>query len=170
MKQLIHAPNFLMHYQEWWTKDRPLSVGDIEFATLILRICSYASQFLPSPSHTIDRIGGLPLSDIRNACSDVGDSLAKTCVVLDWKGSLVRVQHILFAAIKLSCEGRTDKFWEEIASASRAAQKAGIHRDVPSLENDGAQELEKEMRRRIFCSLYVLDRCVASKLLVGEYH
>lgn len=170
MKQLIHAPNFLMCYQQWWAKDRPLSVGDIEFAALILRICSYAAQFLPSPSHTIDSIGGQSLSDIRNACSDVGDSLAKTCVDLDWKGSLVRVQHILFAAIKFSCEGRTDKFWEGIASASRAAQQAGLHRDAPGAENDGAQELEKEMRRRIFCSLYVLDRYVASRMLVGDYH
>lgn len=168
MKQIIHAPSFLTHYQAWWTKDRPLPVGDIEFAVLILRICSYSVQFLPSPSHPIDGIYGIPLSDICNTCSDIGNSLAKACLALDWKGSLVRVQHILFAALKFSCEGRQDRFWEELGCASRAAQKAGMHVGGSIVKDDGTHELEKEIRRRTFCSLYVLDRCV--DLRYGKHH
>ena len=137
--------------------DRPLSIAAIEFAVLILRICSYAAQFLPSHSHTVDRISGLSLPDIRNTCNEVGNSLAKACVALDWKGSLVRVQHLLFVAVKSSCEGRTDQFWEGIGAASQAAQKAGIQRDRSDSGNND-WELEKEMRRRVFCSLYILDR------------
>lgn len=164
MKQVVYAPSFLTQYQQWWRKSKPIGVADVEFAVLILRICSYATQFLPSPTHTIDQVCGRRLSEIRNTCSDVGQNLAKLCESLDWKGSIFRVQHIIFAALKVSCEGRTGQFWEGIASASRAAQKAGIHTDTGASKesrvpkNDSAQELDKEVRRRIFCSLYVLDR------------
>ncbi|KAI1380699.1 hypothetical protein F4677DRAFT_404340 [Hypoxylon crocopeplum] len=164
MKQVVHAPSFLTQYQQWWAKDRSLSASDAEFAVLILQICSYATLFLPSPSHTVSDIRGLSLSDVRKTCSEVGDSLSKTCVILDWKGSLTRVQHILFTALKFSCEGRTDKFWEGIACASRAAQKAGIHTDSPTSRYDGIQELGKEMRRRTLCSLYILDSHLARQL------
>lgn len=158
MKQVIYAPGFLMRYQQWRIKDRTVeSVDDAEFTALVLRICAYAEQFLPSPSHTVDGICSPSLSHIRDTCSCVGDSLAEACLALDWKGSLVRVQHILFSALKSSCEGRTDKFWGAIGHASQAAQKAGIYTDT-RLFGDG---LEKEMRRRTFCSLYVLDRCVS---------
>ncbi|KAH8719436.1 hypothetical protein GQ44DRAFT_741938 [Phaeosphaeriaceae sp. PMI808] len=163
LKQIVHAPTFLMRYQQWWNLDRPLSIPDTEFAILILRICSYAAQFFPSHSHTIDSIDRLPLSGIRNACNEVANSLAHACVTLDWNGSLIRVQHLLFSAIKSSCEGRTDMFWEGIGAASQAAQKAGIHKDRsgPGNNND---ELENEMRHRVFCSLYILDSHLARQL------
>lgn len=164
MKQVIHAPSFLARYQQWWTKGQPFTVADAEFAVLILRVGSYAAQFLPAPSHTVDRIGGLSLVDISNTCSEVGASLAQACLSLDWKGSLVRVQHTLFLALKFSCEGRTDRFWEGIASSSRAAQKAGIHTDALLPGADGGQNLESEIERRTLCSLYVLDSHLSRQL------
>ncbi|RDH37727.1 hypothetical protein BDQ94DRAFT_182996 [Aspergillus welwitschiae] len=164
MKQIIHPPSFLTQYQHWWTKEWPLSVDDIEFAALVLRIGAYSAQFLPSPTHTLDRIRGQSLSDIRDTCSHLGGELARACLSLNWKGSLVRVQHILFAAFRSSCEGRTDKFWEGIASACSAAQKAGIHTVAPVPGEDSSQVLEKEMRRRTLCGLYVLDSHLARQL------
>ncbi|KAJ5821878.1 uncharacterized protein N7525_011162 [Penicillium rubens] len=162
MKQVIHVPSFLANYQLWWAKDKIVEIADVEFAALIARICSYATQFLPSPSHTVDQIRGRSLADIRDTCSNIGNKLATACETLDWKGTLVRVQHIIFAALKVSCEGRTSQFWEGIGSACRAAQKAGIHTDTTGLESqlakDSAQELERDVQRRTFCSLYVLDR------------
>lgn len=161
MKQIIHLPSFLAHYQQWRTKERPLiAVSDVELTVLVLRICAYSAQFLPSPSETIDKIRGMPLSDIRKICSDVGERLAGACLTLEWKGSPVRVQHILFSALMSSCEGRTHKFWEQIGLASQAAQKAGLHADVPDSGDTVTLEGEREMRHRVFCSLYVLDRCV----------
>ncbi|EHA24756.1 hypothetical protein ASPNIDRAFT_182044, partial [Aspergillus niger ATCC 1015] len=103
MKQIIHPPSFLTQYQHWWTKEWPLPVDDIEFAALVLRIGAYSAQFLPSPTHTLDRIRGQSLSDIRDTCSHLGGELARACLSLNWKGSLVRVQHILFAAFRSSC-------------------------------------------------------------------
>lgn len=161
IQQVVHGSSFLTCYQQWWAREREsLSVDDVEFAVLILRICSYAAQFLPSPSFTIDKIRGLPLSDIRRTCSEVGDSLAKECLGLKNKGCLVRVQHMLLDALKLQCEGRTYGFWEGISRASQAAQTAGVHTYEAAAvgELSGSLELEKEMRRRTFCVLYALDR------------
>ncbi|KLJ10023.1 hypothetical protein EMPG_14560 [Blastomyces silverae] len=171
MKQVIHAPSFLAQYQNWWPKkDNPMAVSDIEFATLIARIGSYATLFLPSPSHNVEQICGRSLSDIRDTCSSIGEQLAKICETLQGKGSLFRVQHVLFAALKQSCEGGTAQFWEGIASACRAAQNAGIH-TVPTdtldsffSTGDSAQELEREVRRMTFCTLYVLDSHLARQL------
>ncbi len=157
MKQLVHAPTFLLRYQKWWLLADNLLVTDIEFAVLILRICSYTLQFLPSQLHPSDSIGGLSLQDIQSACTGTANRLAKACVALDWKGCLIRVQHLLFVAVTSSCEGRTDHFWEAIGTASQAAQKAGIQRETIDSGNSHS-DFEKEMRRRVFCCLYILDR------------
>ncbi|CAI7571199.1 unnamed protein product [Penicillium viridicatum] len=173
MKQVIYAPSFLVNYQLWWAlwwaKAKIAEIADVEFAALIARICSYATQFLPSPSHAVDQIRGRSLADIRDTCSNIGNNLATACEILDWKGTLVRVQHIIFAALKVSCEGRTSQFWEGIGSACRAAQKAGIHTDTTGLvgsqlPKDSAQELERDIQRRTFCSLYVLDSHLSRQL------
>ncbi|KAL4942104.1 hypothetical protein BDV06DRAFT_193121, partial [Aspergillus oleicola] len=164
MKQLVHVPSFLTHYQRWWTESNPLSVRHTEFAVLIIRICAYAAQFLPSISHPADSINGLSVPQIRRTCIELGNSLSESCLTLDWKGSLVRAQHILFAALNSSCEGRTDKFWEGIASASRAAQKAGLHTASSVSASGDAGQFEKEMQRRTFCNLYLLDSHLSRQL------
>ena len=130
---------------------------DIEFAVLLLRICSYASQFLPSPSYTVDRIRGMILADIRTACDDAANDLAVICARIDSRGSLLRVQHIAFAGLSSMCEGRTNAFWEALSCAIRVAQRVGIRSDAVTWVH-GMDELEKEMRRRTFCNLYIWDR------------
>ena len=157
MDQLLYPPWFLGQYQKWWNMEKPLSVTDIEFSVLFLRICSYASQFLPSPAYTIDSIRGMALADIRKSCDGVADALAPICTRLDARGSLLRVQHLAFVGLRTLCQGRTNAFWEELNSAIRVAQRISI--DAISWTN-GIDELEKEMRRRTFCNLYVWDRYV----------
>ena len=127
------------------------------FAFVCMRRSSCPRRLIPSSKSVVDH------SEIRNTCSDAGQNLAKLCERFNWKGSIFCVQHIILAALRVSCEGRTDRFWGCIALASRAAPKAGIHTDTASIEsrvsqNGSAQELDREVRRRVFCSLYVLDR------------
>jgi hypothetical protein len=156
MKQIVDARQFLLQYEVWWEKKRPLSAPDVEFAVLILRICSYTAHFASSTLHTVDHKTVLPLPEIRAACSEIANSLVKACIVMDWKGSLVRVQHSLYAAITYSCEGRTDKYWEGIGRASQAAQRAEIHRGT--LHREGGWDMEAEMQQRVMYSLYIFDR------------
>ena len=162
--QLIPPPCFLKKYKQWWAKEKLTSVVDLEFTVLLVRICSYALQFLPSPAYTIDKIRGMFLADIRNACDDVGDNLATICVNLNVRGCLPRVLHLCFAGLKSRCEGKTNTFWEALGSAILVAQRVGIHRDAaPSLQAD-MHEGEKDMRHKTFCNLYIWDRYVRNTL------
>lgn len=57
------------------------------------------------------------------------------------------------------CIGRMNWFWESLSNATRVAQQIGLHLDTTT-GADSVDELEKEMRRRTFCNLYVWDRYV----------
>ncbi|KAK4173763.1 hypothetical protein QBC36DRAFT_335109 [Triangularia setosa] len=165
MDQLIYPPWFLSQYQKWWGIDRTSTAYGIEFAVLVLRICSYASQFLPSPTCTIDSIRGVPLADIRKSCDGVADALTHICSQLDTRGSLIRVQHVAFVGLRSLCQGRTNAHWEALSCAVRVAQRIGLHVDITSsFYSPNMDELEKEMRRRTFCNLYVWDSILSKRL------
>jgi hypothetical protein len=157
MEQVVYAQWFLGQYQNWWNLGRLTQVIDAEFAVLFLRICAYAAQFLPSPSVTIDSIRGVSLSDIRNACQDVAGKLSAICEKLDGRGNLVRVQHLSVSALYWQCEGQSNAYWEAINNASRVAQKIGLHRGRMRVM-PGMQEYDREVRCRMYCSLYLWDR------------
>ncbi|KAE8392852.1 hypothetical protein BDV23DRAFT_181267 [Aspergillus alliaceus] len=161
--QMVYTPWFLAHYEKWWTVDSHSYVGDVEFAVLLLRISSYASEFLPSPAYTIDRVRGMPLAEIRSACDAIADRLAAICARLDSRGSLIRVQHIAFGGLKSACEGQFSAFWEALSCAIRVAQRVGIHQEPPAAAHV-MDEIEKEMRRRSFCNLYIWDSLLSRKL------
>lgn len=99
----------------------------------------------------------MDLADIRQACDDVADNIAKKCTYINPKGSLLRVQHLSFAGLKCRCEGRINDFRDNLKSAIQVAQNIGIDKDDTEASSDRG-ELEKEMRRRVFCNLYIWDR------------
>lgn len=164
MDQVIFTSSFLFQYQSWWDLGNSMSqVADFEFAVLILRICSYATHFLPSKSHLIDGIRGMTLSQIRDLCTQVADDLTASCAELDGRGSLSRIQHLIFAGLAFMCEGKMNASYDKLNLAIRAGQQLGIQRDpssVCSARDGDIDELEKEMRRRTYCNLYIWDRYV----------
>lgn len=155
--QLVDLPWILDEYQRWRTAKIPSSLFEIEFTVLVLRICSYASEYIPSPSCTIERIRDMSLADIRHSCDEAADSLTEICLRLDSKGSLLRVQHLAFVGLKAKCDGRMKDFRDVLRSAIQVAQRIGADKDVSLVVSD-MSELEKETRRRIFCNLYTWDR------------
>jgi hypothetical protein len=157
MEQVVYAPWFLEQYQKWWSSGRPRLVFDVEFAVLFLRICAYASQFLPSPSYTIDHIRGMPLTNVRDACHDIAEELAAICKRLNPTGALISVQHLLILGLQRGCEGRIRDFWEALSNAVRVAQRIGLHRGRTAWTY-GMHEFDKEIRCRVLCNLYTWDR------------
>lgn len=137
--------------------DRIASIAQIEFAVLFLRTCLYTSQFLPCPGYNLDSIKGISLASIRKSCSETIEALVPICNRLNPRGSLSRVQHLAFAGLSLLCQGRTNAYWEHLSSAVGVAQRIGLHEDSTA-RNSNLDELEKEIRRRVFCNLYVWDR------------
>ena len=163
MDHLVHAPWFLAKYQRWWAVERVTLVTEVDFAVLILRICSYALQFLPSPSYTLNKIRGALLSDICNTCDEVAESLAAISSASDGRGSLIRVQHLAFFGLRCQMEGRRDALWDALSRAIRVAQSVGIHSEAANTR-PGVDEMEKEMGRRTFCNLYIWDSHLSRQL------
>lgn len=157
MDQLVHLPWVLDEYQRWRIVKIPSSIFEIEFTVLILRICSYASEYLPSSSCTIEKIRDMSLADIRHLCDEAADSLAEICLRLNPKGSLLRVQHLAFVGLKAKSQGWMKDFRDALRSAIQVAQRIGADKGESS-EVHNMSELEKEARRRIFCNLYIWDR------------
>ncbi|KAI2785050.1 hypothetical protein F4815DRAFT_3008 [Daldinia loculata] len=164
MNQLVHPPSFLAEYEDWWTRRPVTRLVDVEFAVLVLRISSYCSQFLPSPAHTADMIRGVSLTEIRYQCTRTAQVLEKICAQADTTGSLIRVQHLCFAALNQQCEGNIKLSWATFGSAIGVAQMIGIHREPTGAASQGMDEFEREMRRRIFCNLYIWDARLSSSL------
>ncbi|PWY78988.1 hypothetical protein BO83DRAFT_424916 [Aspergillus eucalypticola CBS 122712] len=130
MKQIIHPPSFLIQYQQWWTKEWPLSVEDIELAALILWIGAYSAQFLPSPTHTLDRILGLSLSDIRDTCSNLGGGLARAC--LSWHGYDHAAGNVAQIGATVIC----------LVVASQVFQSTAVHNLNAVLDGRGYREAD----------------------------
>jgi len=156
MEQLVYVPWFLGQYQKWWKLGRLSLVNDVEFVVLFLRMCAYASQFLPSPAYTVDRVRGMPLTEIRDACDDIADKLANICERLNTRGTLLRVQQLSFLGLQRQCEGRINAFWEALSNAVRVAQRIGLHRGRAALRE--MHEFEQELRCKVYCNLYIWDR------------
>ncbi|KAI1389025.1 uncharacterized protein F4822DRAFT_443768 [Hypoxylon trugodes] len=157
MYQLVHAPTFLTQYEAWWKQASVTRVLDVEFAVLVLEIGAYVTQFLPSPSYMADVIRGVPLADIRLHCTGSAHVLGTICSQADVAGSIIRVQHLCLAALRGQCEGNMKASWQKTASAVGVAHMIGIHRELPNSVSGEKVDFETEMRRRLFCNLYIID-------------
>ncbi|KAK4671973.1 LOW QUALITY PROTEIN: hypothetical protein QC764_610370 [Podospora pseudoanserina] len=163
MEHLVHIPSFYPQYQAWFALEQITTVAEVDFAILVLRLCSYTLQFLPSPFYTLDKIRGVLLAEIRTCCDETADSLASISTQTDSRGSLVRTQSLAFYALQCQMEGKTRGFWEALSRAIRVGQDAGIHCDAVS-HHKGIDRVEREMRRRTYCNLFVWDSLLSRQL------
>ncbi|KAI0202849.1 hypothetical protein F4808DRAFT_420054 [Astrocystis sublimbata] len=152
--QILYIPSFISSYNAWWTLGTLTCLPDVEFAVLFLRVCWYASHFLPSPSCSIDSIRGMALSDIRKACAHVTDILEPMCKNLDARGSLARVQHQALAAMGYLCQSEVNQAWDSLSYSVCVAQRLDWHPEV-DVDVGHANQVDREIRRRTLCSLYV---------------
>ncbi|KAK4194566.1 hypothetical protein QBC40DRAFT_290557 [Triangularia verruculosa] len=161
--QLIHVPWFYPKYLSFWMLERITTVQEVDFAILVLRVCSYTVRFLPSPYYTLDRVRGVLLGDIKEMCDDAADSLESLSYKADVRGSLIRVQSMAYCALHCQIEGKTRQFWEALGRAIQAAQDTGIHCDGVS-DRRGTDKLEREMGRRTYCNLFIWDSLLSRQL------
>lgn len=119
-------------------------------------MCSYALQFLPSPTYTIDSIEGVGLAEVRASCDTVADTLGLICVQADDQGSLFRLLHLAFAGLRFACQGRMQVFREMLCRAVQIALRIGLCKKADSKNADPDQETLAWMR--VLCNLHVWDR------------
>lgn len=148
----ICQQSFLQEYERFWASEQSADVSREWLATLftIFAIGSYyahVSSQEKSTSSVHDRYFSQALAISQHLRNE--RSRAHVCL-------------LLIKCFYLLASGQTDKCWTTLGTAIRIAQSIGLHAedDVPSLcSNRGV--VEREMRRRAWHSLYVLD-CLLS--------
>lgn len=167
MNQLLHHDWFMNHLAQWWdvANGSSLTVDQVEFAVLFLRVCLLATQYLPSPSYPLDTIRGVALPQIRDTCSVIADTLAAISARSDHKGSLFRLQYICFDSLNASCEGHSREAWAKLNYAVHIAESLDYYNTkaigiTPPPEDDEVDELQQELQKRVLYHLYIWDRYV----------
>lgn len=168
MNQLLHHDWFMHLLQQWWdmpAKGSSLTVDQVDFAVLILRVCLLVTQYLPSPSYPLDTIRGVALPQIRDTCSGVADTLAAIAARADHKGSLFRLQHVCFDSLIASCEGYSREAWAKLNHAVHVAEgldfyNTGVIAITPPPEDNEIDGPEQEIQKRVLYHLYIWDRYV----------
>jgi hypothetical protein len=157
-------PWFIKKHREMYTTTNfHNATANVDFIILVLRICGLALQFLPSSSYPLDKIRGMLLADIRVTCDDVAVQLEPFSSASTGTATLIGVQQHLIIGLRSHAEGSVASFRQHIIEATSMAQDMGIRSDS-SEPPKGMRIMEREMARRLFCTLYILDSALSRQL------
>ncbi|CAO1598731.1 hypothetical protein XANCAGTX0491_002491 [Xanthoria calcicola] len=164
--EMIDPNTFLERYDDWWSHPCR-NVQDVEFAALLLRLCSYTAQFLPSQNYTADTILGASLSTIRQECDATANALASTQFVQSSSRSIVRIHQLFFRACYLKNEGDMKGSWDVLSEAIREAQELGLHLDLRKGQGKFTSEYDVEMGKRTYWNLWLWDKFMS--IILGRW-
>lgn len=118
----LYPKHVLDRLETWWSTRK--QQRNLEFACLVLRLCSLAVQFLPARLHghieyeLDDDVQSLT-ERYHNAAKNLSDSLQPGA------GGLVHVQQIFLTAVWYKTEGEFVRAWHSVGAAIREAQELG---------------------------------------------
>ncbi|KAF2753059.1 hypothetical protein EJ05DRAFT_542249 [Pseudovirgaria hyperparasitica] len=156
--EMIHPTLFLNKYEQWWKSVPGSSVDSLDFGILILRICAYSAQFIPSGTHSGDTIRNVPVNTVRQHCDKLATRLWRLVEQIEGPKSLTCVHHLFYHACYMQNEGSMRDAWYILGNAIRVTQDLGMHLEEPLRSQTPLNDLEKDMRRRAFWNLYIWDR------------
>lgn len=162
---MIYSTAFLTQYEQWWNAFPLNAATEIDFAIMLLQVCAYSAQFLPSSTYTADTICGVPIRIIREYCHNQASDLARRYDALGGMRSFMSVLYFSYKAQYEMNEGCIRDAWYHLGSAIRVAQDLGMYSES-LLSGDSMpgtpplNDLDIEMRRRVFWNLYIWDRYV----------
>ncbi|KAL8813214.1 MAG: hypothetical protein Q9200_000443 [Gallowayella weberi] len=164
--EMVDPTTFLERYDDWWSHPCR-NAHDVEFAALLLRLCSYTAQFLPSQNYTADTILGASLSTIRQECDATANALASTQFVKLSSRSIVRIHQLFFRACYLKNEGDVKGSWDVLSEATREAQELGLHLDLHKGQGKFISEYDVEMGKRTYWNLWLWDKFMS--IILGRW-
>ena len=172
---MICPITFTERYNEWWTRSCQ-SGGDIQFATLLLRLCSYTAQFLPSQNYTADTILGNSLAALREQCNATAIALTRVPMVKGALPSITRIHEHFFHACYLKNEGAMKESWDVLGQAIHDAHELGLHLEDRKPTDKLVSEYEREVGKITFWNLWLWDKyvtfsfdCLKYRLCVPPY-
>lgn len=156
---MVYPTTFTERYNEWWAGPCQ-SVDDIEFATLLLRLCSYTAQFLPSQNYTADTILGNSLSALREQCNATAISINRVPIMEEGLPSVTRIHEHFFHACYLKNEGAMKESWTVLGKAIHEAHELGLHLESRKTGGRLVSEYDIEMGKRTYWNLWLWDKYV----------
>ena len=155
--EMVYPTTFIERYNSWWSGSCQ-SVDDLEFAALLLRLCSYSAQFLPSQNYTADTILGISLSTIREDCNTTAIALSRSSMIVERPSSITRIHELFYRACYLKNEGEMKESWNILSKAIRDAHELGLHLDLQKGNGRLTSEYELEMGKRTYWNLWLWDK------------
>lgn len=150
---VVYPPQFLDDYAEWWTQRKESQQLSPAFTCLLVRACAYSAQFLQLKiRQVIETELGKDAQALSEQFHNTADRLS--FCFKPGTGGLMQVQQLFISACWYKSESKFRESWHALASAIREAQEIGLHKDIFAKR---CTPFEFEMRRRIWCLLYVWD-------------
>ncbi|RFU27472.1 hypothetical protein B7463_g8881, partial [Scytalidium lignicola] len=149
----VYPPQFLKDYTEWWSQRAEGASLSPVFTCLLIRVCSYSIQYVNSSMHQRFE------TELSESVQVLTERYHKSAEKLSrcfapGKGGLMHVQQLFLTALWYKSESKFVESWHALNSAIREAQEIGLHKDILA---KNSSDFDMEMRRRIWCLLYVWD-------------
>ncbi|KAJ5635907.1 uncharacterized protein N7484_009220 [Penicillium longicatenatum] len=162
---MIHPPSFQSNYNAWWTKqdqgslsgETNISDEDLNFGLLVIRICLISVQCLPHSKFPTDGILKTSPHNFEQWLYSLADEIDKS--LQSKRPSLVTVQHRFYHVCYLKAHARIRECWSILSATVKDAHEIGLHLKDPGIP---LTELEMEIRRRTFWTLYIWDRFMSA--------
>ncbi|CAI7643765.1 unnamed protein product [Penicillium pancosmium] len=149
----LYPPIFSQDYAAWWSdraSGKPLTP---EFTCLLIRVCACSSQYLDSEIQSkLESELGESVQSLSESYHHAAKQLSNT--IAPGKGGLAQIQQLFLTAAWFKSESFFVESWHSLSSCIHEAQELGMHKKYPK---PGLSEFEIEMRRRLWCLLYVWD-------------
>lgn len=149
----IYPPTFSHEYAAWWSdraSGRPLTP---EFTCLLVRVCACSAQYLDAEiRQKLESELGESVKSLSESYHHAAKQLSNT--IAPGKGGLTQVQQLFLMAAWFKSESLFIESWHALSSSIHEAQELGMHKSSPKA---GLSEFNLEMRRRVWCLLYVWD-------------
>jgi hypothetical protein len=149
----LYPPIFSRDYAAWWSdraSGKPLTP---EFTCLLIRVCACSSQYLDYEIQTkLESELGESIQTLSESYHHTARQLSNT--ITPGKGGLAQIQQLFLTAAWFKSESLFVESWHTLSSCIHEAQELGMHKKH---QKPGLSEFEIEMRRRLWCLLYVWD-------------
>lgn len=147
---LLHKDSFISQYNRLWLpNDNPQSGKDIVFMCNLNLVFALGCQF-----------SSLAHSSQRASIANEFYKTSRRALLYDILGStsVSVVQWLLLSGVYLQSTSYASHCWNTIGLAIRLAQSLGLHLENPGSRSES--QLKREMKRRIWHTCVVLDKCV----------
>lgn len=140
---------------EWWDDRAAGRQLNPELTCLLLQVCASSTQFLGDDlrNKLETELGDKPqtlTTRFHSAAVDLSASIPPGKV----QDAIVMVQQLFLGAVWFKYEAKMIEAWHALGHAIRAAQESGMHKDTDS---DNVSEFDREMRRRLWCTVWNAD-------------